>query len=97
MFYNDEYHPKVKADLKKLDKPLIKEIFDTHINKILLDPRSAGEALHGTLKGISSYHFTKNKVEYRIGFAVKEESKTVYVLMIGKRESFYEILTRRLG
>lgn len=97
MFYNDEYHPKVKADLKKLDKPLIKEIFDTHINKILLDPRSAGEVLHGTLKGISSYHFTKNKVEYRIGFAVKEESKTVYVLMIGKRESFYEILTRRLG
>jgi mRNA interferase RelE/StbE len=97
MSYRDEYHPKVNADLKKLDKPLIKEIFDTHIDKILLDPHNTGEALHGSLKGISSYHFTKNKVEYRIAFAVKEEAKTVYVVMIGKRENFYEILRRRLS
>lgn len=97
MSYKDEYHPKIKVDLKKFDKPLVKEVFDTHIHKILLDPHSAGETLHGTLKGISSYHFTKNKVEYRIAFALKEETKTVYVLMIGKRENFYEILRRRLG
>jgi addiction module RelE/StbE family toxin len=97
MSYKDEYHPKVKADLKKLDKPLIKEIFDTHIDKILESPYNTGEALHGSFKGISSYHFTKNKVEYRIAFAVKEEAKTVYFIMIGKRENFYEILKRRLG
>jgi mRNA-degrading endonuclease RelE of RelBE toxin-antitoxin system len=97
MSYRDEYHPKVKADLKKLDKPLIKELFDIHIDKILASPYSTGEALHGSLKGILSYHFSKNKVAYRIGFAVKEEVKTVYILMIGKRENFYEILKRRLG
>ena len=97
MSYRDEYHPKVKSDLKKLDKPLIKELFHGHIDKILFDPHHTGEALHGSFKDISSYHFTKNKVEYRIAFAVKEESKTVYVLMIGKREKFYEILRRRLG
>lgn len=97
MSYKDEYHPKVKSDLKKLDKAFIKEIFDTHIDKILLDPHGVGETLHGTFKGVSSYHFAKNKVDYRIAFAVQEEKKTVYVVMIGKRENFYEILRRRLG
>jgi addiction module RelE/StbE family toxin len=97
MSYRDEYHPKTKADIKKLDKAIIKELFDTHINNILRNPRQAGEVLHGSLKGISSYHFKRNRVDYRIAFAVKEESKTVYILMVGKRENFYEILQRRLG
>ena len=97
MSYRDEYHPKTKTDIKKLDKAVIRELFDTHINKILLDPHGVGEVLHGSLKGISSYHFFKNRVEYRVAFAVKEESQTVYILMIGKRENFYEILQRRLG
>ncbi len=92
MSYRDEYHPKIKSDLKKLGKPVLRELFDTHINIILDDPHEAGEALHGSLEGIATYHFRLNKVEYRIAFAVKEESKTVYILMIGKRENFYDIL-----
>ncbi len=94
MPYKDAYHPKIKADFKKLDKPVVREIFDTHIEKILLDPHSAGEALHGSLAGISTYHFTKNKVGYRIAFAVREEVNTLHILMVGKRENFYEILRR---
>jgi mRNA-degrading endonuclease RelE of RelBE toxin-antitoxin system len=97
MSYKDVYHPKIKSDLKKLDKPVVRELFDTHVDKILQDPRQAGEALRGSFEGISSYHFRLNKVEYRIAFAVKEEAKTVYILMIGKRENFYEILRRRLS
>jgi len=97
MRYKDEYHPKIKTDLKKLDKPVVRELFDTHIKTILDDPYHAGEALHGSLEGIATYHFRMNRVEYRIAFAVKEESKTVYILMIGKRENFYEILRRRLN
>jgi mRNA-degrading endonuclease RelE of RelBE toxin-antitoxin system len=97
MSYRDEYHPKTKADLKKLDKPVLRELFDTHINTILDDPYEVGEALHGSLEGISTYHFRLNRVEYRIAFAVKEESKTVYILMVAKRENFYEILRRRLS
>lgn len=34
MSYKDEYHPKVKTDLKKLDKAVAKEIYDVHIDKI---------------------------------------------------------------
>lgn len=97
MSYKDGYHPKTKSDLKKLDKALVREVFDTHIGKILRDPHRTGEALHGSLEGISSYHFRHNRVEYRIAFAIEEESRTVYILMVGKRENFYEILRRRLG
>jgi mRNA-degrading endonuclease RelE of RelBE toxin-antitoxin system len=97
MPYRDAYHPKIKSDLKKLGKPVIRELFDRHIDKILQDPHQAGEALRGNFEGISSYHFRLNKIEYRIAFAVKEASKTVYILMIGKRENFYDILRRRLS
>ncbi len=50
MSYSDEYHPKTKSNLKRLDKPVAKEFFDTHIDKILRDPYRAGEALHGASK-----------------------------------------------
>jgi addiction module RelE/StbE family toxin len=96
MPYKDEYHPKVRSDLKKLDKPVVREVFD-HIDKILAGPHKAGEALHGSLSGIWSCHFMRNKVGYRIAYVVKEDLKTVYILMVGKRENFYEILRRRLG
>jgi len=45
MPYKDAYHPKIKSDLKKLDKPVVKELFDTHIDRILNDPRQEGEPL----------------------------------------------------
>lgn len=97
MSYKDAYHPKVKSDLKKLDKRVVRELFDTHINTILDDPYHSGQVLHGSLEGISTYHFRLNRVEYRVAFAVKETSKTVYIVMIGKRENFYDILQRRLS
>ena len=71
--------------------------YPPHIEKILDDPHQAGEPLSGSLEGVSSYHFRKNKVEYRIAFAVNEKAKIVYIIMVGKRENFYEILKRRLG
>ena len=30
MSYRDEYHPRVKNDLKKLDKGVVREIYDVH-------------------------------------------------------------------
>lgn len=96
MFYKDEYHPKVKSDLKKLDRAVAREIYDEHIERILLEPL-AYEKLHGDLEGVVSYHFKKNKVDYRIAYSVNEFEQIVYFLMIGKRENFYEILKRRLS
>ena len=93
--YKDEYHPRVKSDLKKLDKGVVREIYDIHLDNILHEPYR-GEKLHGDLEGVSSYHFRKNKVDYRIAYSIEEDKKIVYIVMIGKRENFYEILKRRL-
>lgn len=62
MSYRDEYHPKVKSDIKKLDKDAVKELFSVHIEKILRNPY-IGERLHGDLEGVFSYHFRKNRVD----------------------------------
>ncbi|MBI4619586.1 MAG: type II toxin-antitoxin system RelE/ParE family toxin [Desulfobacterales bacterium] len=53
--------------------------------------------LHGDLEGVFSYHFRKNRVDYRAAYTIEEAEKIVYILMIGKRESFYEVLKRRLS
>jgi addiction module RelE/StbE family toxin len=93
--FKDEYHPKVKKDLRKIDKSVQSEIKDFHIPEILSNPYIADE-LKGDLAGIRSYHFKKDKVQYRISYIIDEAQRIVYILMIGKRESFYEILRRRL-
>ena len=96
MSYKDEFHPRVKSDLKKLDKGVVREIYDIHLENILREPYS-GEKLHGDLEGVSSYHLRVNKVDYRIAYSVEEDKKIVYIVMVGKRENFYEILKRRLS
>ena len=93
--FRDEYHPKVKKDLRKIDRSVKSEIRDIHIPKILSNPHVA-DALTGDLAGIRSYHFKKEKVQYRISYVIDDVEKIIYILMIGKRESFYEILRRRL-
>ena len=93
--FADEYHPRVKRDLRKIDKSVESEVKDIHIPRILHDPYVADD-LSGDLAGITSYHFKKGKVQYRISYIVDDKKKVVYILMIGKRESFYEILRRRL-
>ena len=95
MSYKDGYHPKIKSDLKKLDAGAAKEIKNVHLDRILSNPR-ASDRLHGDLEGIWSYHFKKSNVEYRIAYSIEESKKVICVLMIGKRENFYEILRRRL-
>jgi addiction module RelE/StbE family toxin len=93
--FRDEYHPQVKKDLKKIDKSFQLEIKDFHISKILKDPY-IGDELTGDLAGIRSYHFKKDRVQYRISYIIDETKEIVNILMIGKRESFYDILKRRL-
>jgi addiction module RelE/StbE family toxin len=93
--YRDQYHPKVKKDLKKLDKRLRHEIETRHIPAILEQPEQ-GDQLVADLSGLRAYHFTALKQAYRIAYLVDDEAQIVFVLMIGKRENFYTILKRRL-
>lgn len=95
MSFKDEYHPKVKKDLKRLERILVEHFFDHHLKSILRNPYG-NEKLHGNLEGVYSYHFKKEKVEYRIGYFINEDKKIIYIVMVGKRENFYEILRRRI-
>ncbi|BAQ60623.1 hypothetical protein GM3708_1029 [Geminocystis sp. NIES-3708] len=94
--YKDQYHPRIKKDLKKLDPRIREEIKNKYIPNILLSP-NIGHNLEGDLSGILSYHITIFKQQYRIAYIVDENVKTVFILMIGKRGDFYTLLKRRIA
>ncbi|PIU30822.1 MAG: plasmid stabilization protein [Syntrophobacteraceae bacterium CG07_land_8_20_14_0_80_61_8] len=93
--FKDRYHPAVKKDLKKLDQAARQDIKAAWIPKLLSDPY-CGEELTGILAAIRSFHFKIRGMDYRIAYVVKENEQIIDVLMIGKRESFYQVLKRRL-
>jgi addiction module RelE/StbE family toxin len=93
--YKDLYHPAVKKDLKKLDKSVRNDVKKTWIPKLLSKP-FAGEELTGPLAGIRSYHFSVGRVQYRIAYSINENEHIMKILMIAKREGFYQIIKRRL-
>ena len=66
-----------------------------HVPAILSNPEK-GELLAGDLGGIFSYHLKFVRQEYRIAYVTEEGTKTVFVLMIGKRGEFYKLLKRRV-
>jgi hypothetical protein len=55
--YHDQYHPRVKHDVKKLHATLREAIQTQHLPDILAHPEQ-GEPLVGDVKGIWSYHFS---------------------------------------
>lgn len=93
--YKDEYHPQVKKDLKKLDKPIREKIKDKYIFDILEEPE-IGIELVGDLNGIRSFHFFYSKQQYRIAYIVNEDEKIIFILMVAKRGDFYTLLKRRI-
>ena len=93
--YKDEYHPRVKRDLKKLDHSVREEIKSIHIQTIRTNPK-VGETLVGDLAGVRSYHFKAANQDYRIAYVHSEPERKVFILMIAKRESFYTVLKRRV-
>lgn len=94
--YKEKYHPQVRKDIKKLDKPLIKEILNKHLQIILENPITVCDQLVGDLSGIYSYHFKFNRIQYRIAYIINEVEQQIYILSISKRESFYQVLKRRI-
>lgn len=95
LMFKDEYHPQVRKDLRKLDHSVLADIKTIHLAKILENPLLS-DLLTGDLDGIYSYHFRKNKIDYRICYLVDTARNTVFFLMIGKRENFYALLRRRV-
>lgn len=93
--FKDEYHPKIKKDLNKLDPQVLRDIKNIHINKILEGPFKSPK-LTAVLSDVHSYHFRKNNVDYRICYLINSEDNIIYFLMIGPRENIYDVLKRRV-
>jgi mRNA-degrading endonuclease RelE of RelBE toxin-antitoxin system len=90
------FHPRVKADIKRLAPELVRQLRQTHLRSIQDNP-SQGSPLSGPLKGIYSYHLHYRRNQYRIAYLYAPEEETLTVLMIGKREDFYDVLSRRVS
>ncbi len=93
--FKERYHPAVKKDLRKIDRDAREKIKDVWLPKLLSEPHE-GKELTGPLSGIRSYHFKAGKVQYRIAYVLEENDFIINVLMIAKRESFYQILSKRI-
>ena len=83
--YELRFHPQVDRELKA-----------KHLPTLQASPLEAGQALSGPLRRFRRYAFSYRGVSYRIVYEVEREAGVVYVLMIGKREGFYERLRRRV-
>ena len=95
MLYKEEFHPKVKSDLKKIDKSVVQHIKNKHLDIILDNPLS-NEKLKGHLSHLYSYHFRENRVEYRIAYEVVDKDKIIFYYMVAKRENFYKNIQSRI-
>ena len=93
--FNERYHPAVKKDLRKIDAGIREKIKNEWIPKLLSEPQKGNE-LTGPLTGIHSYHFKVGKRHYRIAYVIEKDDLIINVLMIAKRESFYQILRKRI-
>jgi addiction module RelE/StbE family toxin len=93
--FKEQYHPAVKKDLRKIDAGVREKIKNEWIPKLLSEPQE-GKELTGPLTGIHSFHFKVGKMHYRIAYVIEKDDFILNILMIAKRESFYNILRKRI-
>ncbi len=89
------FHPQVDKELEKLPKSTIKTLKEFHLLEIARAPFVMGIPLSGPLSRFRKYVFSHKGISYRIAFEIDKDTRTVYILMVGKREGFYERLERR--
>ena len=84
--YKVVYLDQVEKDIKKLDKPTIRKIFDRIENYLVKDPQGLGKALHGEFEGYWRYRWG----DYRVIYKISEKEVLILVLRIAHRKSVYE-------
>jgi len=88
MAYNVELSESAERELGKLDAPQAKRILKFLHQRVakLEDPRSIGEALHGSRLG----EFWKYRVgDYRLICKIEDDRLIVLVLRVGHRKEIY--------
>jgi addiction module RelE/StbE family toxin len=92
--FKEKFHPKIKKDIKKLDKSLVKKL-PSYFDQILSNPHQ-NEQLKGNLKDIFSYHFQHQSTNYRIAYTINNDNEIVIFLLIASRENFYKNVALRI-
>jgi len=84
--------PSAHRRYKKFD-PLLKQKVRQEVRTLAEDPHR-NEELKGPLKGIRSYHFEYEKIQYRIAYRIIEDRNEIEIVLVKSRESFYQALRR---
>ena len=84
--------PSAHRKYKKIP-PVLKNKIKEEAEAIACDPYAC-EELKGPLRGIWSYHFVHNRIEYRIAYRILEHKKEIEVVLVKSRENFYQTLKR---
>jgi len=93
--YELRFHRKVDKELANLPIKVRKKIKYGFFPSLSEKP-TIGKVLSGELSGVWKLSFRASNTDYRIAYEINEDSKVVYIIMLGKREGFYERLKRRL-
>ncbi|GEM_PF-5931382 len=85
---------RVKKDLKRLDKAVLKEIQKILYHNVAQSPESGKK-----LTGHADVLVWKGRIlrsDYRIAYRINTEERMIYILLIKSRENFYNELLQRL-
>ena len=93
--YSIIYRPSVKKDLKRLDRPVLLVLYDTHLPLLKENP-FIGERLKGKYRLYYRYKFTHQGVGYRMVYDIKTKELVIILILVGTRENFYKELKRRI-
>jgi len=84
-----EFKPRAFKELKKLDRPVQKQIFDflDTLSEGSCHPRSTGKALQGNQSGMWRYRVG----DYRILCEIQDSKLIIHILAVGHRKEVYKV------
>lgn len=96
MTYELEFNSEAMKEWKKLDAT-IREQFKKQLEKRMMEPHVPSARLHGADMS-NVYKIKLRDLGYRLVYEVNDQTITILVLAIGKREKnqVYELLKKRL-
>ena len=93
--FEASYSPLIQRYFKKINDAGLKQAFIGIRKEILLDPKS-GDDKTADLSGFYTKTVRYKGVQYRVAYRIYDEEKTVYFILAGTRENFYDDLKRYL-
>ncbi|XVJ51993.1 MAG: hypothetical protein HEQ32_07955 [Vampirovibrio sp.] len=79
------------AAQKNMDTPL-RLALKSALERLAQDPTGLGEQLKQPLSMLRSHHLRYKGREWRIGYLLQEDTRVIYVVLIGPHENFYRSL-----